>query len=1537
MKDKPLVIHDQVACKQHVKNNSMSKEEVRYELSYAQERVYSAIASDSDMICYNIPIAIALYEDFDAAKLKWAVTEAMKRHNSFGMSFHTHNGQIYQRENTIYEIEFITIVLSDSDILDFSNKREICALLNKNTKNFDLEKAPLLRAVLFQDYIDQKLLYLDVHHLVADGLSMTIFIDEVFSIYRGLKLVEVPMQYTDYIALEKDFQKSTAYIEQQKYWKAIFQDGYTALNLVTDYPRPAIRDFHGDYFEFEVEEELMNSLRKIGRKTNTSLYMICLCAFIILLYKQSRQEDITVGTVSSGRENSMFQNSIGMFAKTLPLRSFPKDEKTILEYLLEIKRIVLDSFQNSGYPYQAIVSDLLLQREVSRNPLFDVMFVYDAIEYNLSDEINKYEVIPIHSICSKFDFTLTIIENKQKLIAGFEYCTQLFGKDSIKMLSEEYVSILSAMANKINIRIQEINLVSDMMQDRIINSFGKHEAYYEIQENISGIFRQQAILHPDQLAVVCGKKSLTYKELDDISDKIAIAIIHKGICRGSIIGLMVQESVEIVVGILSILKAGCAYLPILPDYPLERILFMLEDSDASGLLTVSEYMRIVKWNCVMDMNRCAVQKMEKAELPHADVFQMAYVIYTSGTTGTPKGVIVEQKSILNLVYALKDAIYENDIETINVGLIAAFVFDGSVKQIFPSLLLGHTLYIAEKYEKMSGEALLNFIINNKLEMCDCTPSHIKIMLVSERKILNNHSFKCLCVGGETLSVSLAESFRNLFEPVRPKIINLYGPTETTGDATYFSMSEKMEGSLTVPIGKPLSNVEILILDNNKKVVPIGTPGEIYIGGAGLSRGYINNRNQNKEKFLSNPYCLKEIIYRTGDLGRWSSDGNIEFIGRCDRQIKIRGYRVELEEIERQISNYNGIKQVVVLDKEDASANRVVCAYIVANKEILVKELRGYLEEFLPQYMIPAQFYFLQQIPVTSNGKINKEELLNIKFEQYHSKVDEDITELQRVIIEVWQDVLCVNNISIHDNFYALGGDSIKAIQIISRLQKKGYTLEIKDILRHPYVSENCLQIKEGIPNSEQGAIIGSCVHTPIQKYFFEERYSKNSHFNQSLLLLAPNGMSQEAVLNTLKLIVSQHDLLRAKVNWESYNTGLIIQELDKFEITLSNFEVADEKEIDIEIKDIARSEQEKVSIEADTLFRCSLISSAAGDYLLLNASHLVVDGISWRIIMEDFFEYYEKFLHDTPFLYPLKTDSYKYWAEKMVIYANSQKLLQERVYWKKVCQHSTYNFKLKNKIAIRYAAYTKEITYKLSQKYTCKLSTKVNQVFGTDIDNILLAALCLTLDKHEEKEKYLYINLEGHGREKVIDDINITRTVGWFTSIYPVAIQFSSGNIREQIIYAKEALKQVPHKGVGFNFLKYSTESVYVKDIDFDNKPNIGFNYMGEVKSRENKGRFMILYENIENEIGSSIREPYLMNIISYIIDGEYIVTFHYSSSELEKEYVNQIAKSYISNLEQCIDYCSKKDRKEYTPSDFTAAENLSIEDLKIITQKFNS
>ena len=1351
-----------------------AEEKEYYPMSSAQKRTYFIQQMQPEAVTYNMPGSFKLTGEVRPDAIRAALQAVTDRHEILRTVFLMIDGEPVQKILDHVEADFEYVTSSESD----EN------LMTEFLKPFDLASGKLVRVKLVNKS-KYHLLMFDMHHIVSDGMSMNIFVKEIMAICNGEKLEPLTHQFKDY----SEWMRTRDLSNQAEYWKSQFYDEIPVLNMLTDYPRPQEQSYAGSKAEILLDETLSEKIKQLANKNEATAYMVFLAAAMVMLSKYSRQEDIVIGSPISGRTHKDAEGMLGMFVNTLAMRGKPEKNKTFSDFLAEIKETCLKAYENQEYPFEELVEAVNVQRDMSKNPMFDVMLVLqnnESTDIKLGD--NEAEGTGIKSTIAKFDMTFNIEEVGEKFYIVFEYCIDLFKEETAEQVVRHFEEVLKAVTSNAEQKLGDIEMVTETEKQLILNDFNATETEYPRDKTVVELFEEQVNKTPDNIALVFEDEKLTYEELNARVNSLAHKLREVGVKPDDFVAIIADRSIEMIVGIYGIIKAGGAYVPIDPTYTEDRIKYMFEDCAPKAVViyTLENIPGNIK---VVDLADSSVWEYGNENIEFVNKpSDLAYCIYTSGTTGTPKGTMLEHHGVVNLKYyfANRMEINEND----RVLQFANYIFDASVWEMTMALLNGAALVCVPRGLAQDTKAFNEYCAKNKVTVATLPPNYY----VQEDVKLN---LRLIITAGSESNKFILEKSKN------SDYINAYGPTETTVCATYWKRPEGF-GEATAPIGVPIDNFQAFIMNENN-LCGIGVPGELCIAGDGLARGYLNRPGLTAEKFVKNPFG-EGRMYRTGDFARWLTDGNIEYLGRIDEQVKIRGFRIELGEIESRIREIENIKDCVVIAKADASGDKAIYAYYTSDNEVSVSEIRDRLSERLPGYMVPAYMMQIESIPVTRNGKPDRRALPEIEVITAKEYIAPG-NEAEEAVCEAFSEILDVKKVGIQDNFFELGGDSIKAIRIISKLRNTGYTATVKDLMNRKTVEKIAIAIKRNTEEIryEQGEVTGKVELTPIIKSFEEWKLAKPEHFNQAIMV-SVTGIENEVIKQAIEELVKHHDILRAVYR----NNELEI-------LPIAESKLCDFYEFDYsQVEDKHKAVEEKcteiqgnIDLANGPLVKIAVFELGETKQMMFCIHHLVVDGVSWRILSEDFQSAVSQIKAGKKVILPDKTASFIEWSKKLKEYG--EKLISnENEYWKKASAkiaegHVTGEY-TETEAGHAVAEFSKETTE--------KLLTKSGNAYGAKVDEVLLAGLARAVGRITG-QKSVAIKLEGHGREEIHEPVLIDRTVGWFTNVYAVSLECSEDN-DESIINVKDTIRSIPNMGMGYGYTEHEEE------------PDICFNYLGD-------------------------------------------------------------------------------------------------------------
>jgi amino acid adenylation domain-containing protein/non-ribosomal peptide synthase protein (TIGR01720 family) len=1573
---------------EHIEREHLRKGEGRIEptardgappLSFAQQRLWFLSHLDSEGASYNLPAAVRLRGRLDILALERALSEVVHRHESLRTTFAEVEGRAVQvvAPSLALTIPRLDLSREPNEVREERLREEAAG---EARRPFDLSRGPLLRARLLVLGEEDHVALLTMHHIVSDGWSMGVLIREIAALYEAFvvgkpsPLAPLAIQYVDFARWQRQWLEGGRIQEQLSYWKQKLA-GAPALELPLDRPRPPVQTFHGASHRFALPEDLAAGIRRLCRAQGVTLYMALLAAFKALLTRITGQTDLCLGSPIANRNRAELEGLIGFFVNTLVLRTDLSNDPTFCELLARVRETALGAYAHQDLPFERLVEELAPVRDLSRTPLFQSVFSLQSAplsELELSGL--TLSPIPIESGTSKFDLTLEVTESAGNLRCAFEFNTDLFERSSIERLAGHFTRLLESAVAEPKRRIGELALLSDEERETLLAAWNRTDRAFPREQTIVGLVEEQVAKAPEAIAVVFEEERLSYGELDSRANRLARRLGELGAGPDCLVGILLPRSSSMVVAQLAALKAGAAYIPLDPSYPAERLRFMLGDSRARVLLTrqglledlqLDAEIRVV---CIppvgdqpiplipsaaqrsrgtsaqngaprlrasgptlgviggvtssaksdsrsMDRDLAALAP-ETADgcTARASPRDLAYVIYTSGSTGTPKGVAVEHRALMRLV-AWHNATYGVRSGT-RAAQLAGPAFDAAAWELWPALASGASIEIVPDEVRLSPARLLEWLAAQRIAIAFAPTALAEVLI--RQPLPQGLALETLLTGGDKLQ-------RGVPPGLPFSVVNHYGPTESAVVTTCALVGdEPLPGA--PPIGKPIDNTKVYVLDRNRELVPVGAAGELCIGGEGLARGYLHHRRLTAERFIPDPFGANPggRLYCTGDLVRYRADGNLEFLGRIDRQVKVRGFRVELGDIEAALAQHPAIREAVVVARPERDGEKRLVAYFVAGQSLGIGELRAFLARKIPEHMLPSAFIPLAAMPLTANGKIDRDALpapdgarpmLEVAFAAPH-------TEPQKVLAGLWSELLGVEQVGIHDNFFELGGDSILSIQVIARARQRGLTISPRQIFEHQTIASLAAAASSAPAIvAEQGPVTGPVPLTPIQAWFFDQKLPAPRHFNQSLVFEVEPGFRPELLRPCFERLLEHHDALRLRLRAAESGWGQSIAEREEHDVVeLVDLSALPEPARHAAMEERADELQASLDLENGPILRVAFFDRGSGSpgRLLILVHHVAIDGVSWRILLEDLQSLYQSLSRGGAPSLPPKTTSFKHWAEHLREYARSNGLQQELGHWSSIAQRPCAAIPLDHSEGANTFGSVRHLTVGLEESETQALLHEVPGAYRTQINDVLLTALSLTLARWSGGERIL-VDLEGHGREELSPEVDLSRTVGWFTSLYPVALDLTHPeDLGATLKSVKEQLRSVPRKGIGYGILRYLSQDLQssgaLRPIP---RPAVGFNYLGQARSL---GSLRLAAESAGREHDPLGLRAHLLDLTAVIKDGRLLATWMYSDQLHERQTVDRLAQSFLADLRRLIAHCLSPEIGGCTPSDFPLA-----------------
>nr|WP_295871847.1 non-ribosomal peptide synthetase [uncultured Chitinophaga sp.] len=1516
------------AARKHYRPLEKAEAKEAYQLSSAQQRLFFLHEMDRTALIYNMPFAIRLKGKHHPEKLNEAFNKMIDRHESLRTSFVLADHEPVQKIAAA-----VPFTIAD---LGHADDTAIQGMAKAFVRPFNLGEAPLMRAGLIHLATDEHILLVDMHHIISDGISQLHFKDDFIHFYNNEALPALPLQYRDYAVWQQTDAQQENMALQRNFWLQEYAGEIPVLELPVDFARPRIMEYKGDSVVFELDERETIGLKLLAGAEGATMYMTLLSVFNVLLGRLSGQEDVVVGAPAAGRFDQDLQGVIGMFVNTLALRNFPAGHKTFREFLGEVKVKTLDCLSHQLYPYEMLIDALKPDRDVSRNPLFDVMFSYNAAE-PVSREMPgvTMEHFPLERSVAMFDLTLTATESNNRIILDLEFCSSLFRKEKVQKIAGYFRELVAAVLVNPDEKISALEMLPAAERYQLLHEFNNTSRPYRNEDTFVSVFEDCVRRFSQHTAVVHNNESYSYHELNELANRIASFLQAREMPAGKIVPLLVQRSIYLIACMIGIQKAGYAFLAIDTRNPASRVEKILTDCQPMVIIAAADQIHLVPQHV----------QTELVLLDAADPGQpfwgygagnlstapaaadLAYCIYTSGSTGEPKGVLLHHQGMVNHFRGLIELLHLGEAD--RFAQTAECSFDIYVVQALMLLITGGCTHIVDREDVLDPQRLALLLQTVNITLLELVPSMVKSLVAAFDDTMAKVALRWFITCGEKITTDQVAEWYRVFPEI--PLVNAYGPAETSDDVTAYIIPVDLPGTdvTNIPIGKPLPNIHLHILNQDLKLCPVGVKGEICIAGIAVGKGYWNNSQETKRKFVDNPYNDKNepgynVIYRTGDIGYWLEDGNIAFLGRNDSLVKVRGARIETGEVEKALLSVAGMENVVVLV---AGSEKLLCAWFTATQAYETAILRQLVAERLPDYMIPQYFIRLEKFPLTINGKVDKK-ALPLPAPDTLKELIAPQTAREQILHQVWRQVLRTENIGVTDNFFLLGGDSIKSIQIKSRLRAAGYDMSVKDLFTDQTIRGLAKKLKEINAVSDQLAVTGRSKLTPIQQRHFDVSGNHADHYNQSVLLNFPIGISGDTVRIIFQKLQEHHDALRMIFVYEQ---GEVCQEnlAPQIAVSLEEYDWKKEPDGHGKLGRQADKIQAGMDLGSAPLVKLGLFHLPDGSRLLIVVSHLVIDGVSWRILFEDIATLYRQVEAQQPLSLPLKTDAFLHWRSCLQKHADSAEF--STTCWKDIlgrpftplpCDFPGGSPENKHSAA----------SFLLNTRETASLLTDVHMAFTTRINDLLLTALMMSV-----KELYgiseLLIELETHGRDE-IQGANVSRTVGWFTSLYPVRLSVSNNNLTDMIRGVKETLKSIPDNGRDYLIYKYLHPD-FAKDFPggLPAAP-VSFNYLGQFDDDVQHDIYSLAQESRGRETDPERAAEYEWDIIGQVVAGQFSLQLNYNAARYRPDTISKLMTLYKKALQELIAHCTGYGKVMLSPSDITC-NKLPMAILDVLQQEY--
>ena len=1482
-----------------------------YPLSATQEGMLFHAIAQKDGGSYFEQNYLTLEGNLDYECFEKAYSKLIETYDIFRTVFlYEQLPSTYQVVKAAKDVEF-NISMNDLTLLTPDKQeetvQEYCKL--DKQKGFELSQGSLMRVKIFKTASNTWKIVWSDHHILMDGWCLKIVIDKLMDYYKELtqgkelKVIK-PVQYSEYIEwLQKqDMEDASAYWKKQLSGYTRPNELYKLKGIATDKQTEQIAT---------VNAEISHKLMKEAKDRGVTLNACMQAAWAVTLMRYCDTQDVVYGSVVSGRSADIegVESIVGLFISTLPVRVQALSGMRFMELAKQVMASCADADKYSYYP----LAEVQKYTEYG-NELFDHIFVFENYEF-IKKGAQKEQLFKIVEASAEestnYDMTIVVLP-REELQISFTYKESVFASSFVSQMMRHYQNVLAQIADNMDCLVDELEVLDEIDYTELNMDEAFSIGYPHA--TIHSIFEEQVRKYPEKIAITYEDENYTYKEVDNLANRIANTLLKKGIQKRDIVGILIEKGAKAIITALGILKAGGVYMPLDPGYPIERLEFMIEDSQASYVIMNHEnYGILIKDKCI-DWSKDIIEDISRPEVALEEETP-AYIIYTSGTTGKPKGAMISHKNVVRLFFN-DQCIYDFTEEDIWV-MFHSFSFDFSVWEMYGALLYGGRLIIISKDFARDTYKFVKMLESEKVTVLNQTPSAFNsLSLQLELEPNTELKVRYLIFGGEKLHPAVLKSFHNSYPECR--IINMYGITETTVHVSYKEISDEEIKTNVSDIGVPIPTLGILLADSRLKPVPKGMQGEILVWGEGVCLGYIRRPELTEKKFIQYQCNGREVYtYRSGDTGRYI-EGGLEYIGRIDHQVKIRGHRIELGEIKNAILKNDKIEDCIILVDETADQEKYVVAYYQKKKEIDVHKLRRFLEDYLPEYMMPAYFIEIQEIPLNQNGKVDRKALPKPEVQVNQNNYAKPENEMQEYVVNVWQDILKYEPIGIDDNYFEIGGDSIKVIKILSRMHSDGYQFEVADLFAHPTIREfyTCIHANKNV--YEQDEISGEARLTPVQQRLVQDEAIFTEQYNQAVMLHTDEHLVIESLQYALKQIVIHHDALRCVYDKEQsclkYRTVEECPNID--EIKVVDLQGMNEEQVNGTIQERCDKEEAKVHLGASKLYSMTVFVTDSGDYILFIVHHMVVDVVSWSAISEDLVAlYYGKTNNQVSKLLS-KTMSFKEWGELM----NSAEFQQEMrnrytALWKMMAgKKASAVFDTTD-----YGTFsdTKSVHIELSPEETKELTEKSLAVTGANMEEVLLTLVLRGVIQCTGQE-CIAIDLESNGRIIRYKEYDLSRTVGWFTAIYPMVVE-NETDVISMICQTKENRRKVRNIEYTFGLLNMGDKEKTSFVV-----PQLSFNYLGEISSEINGFERSNL--SIGKPVGDKLKRWYAIDISCSIQDGILRFSLDYSKNVVSDDLAEKIADTIKAEISNAIIQLREQNDRIMTPSDYNV--ELSMDEL---------
>jgi pyochelin synthetase len=1489
------------------------------------------------------------FVDLELSRFEQAWQQLIERHDMLRVIIQSDGKQRILKQVPEYKIKVFDLKGKNSEIVT-SQLAEIREQLSHEILPAD--QWPLFKIQAAQLDNDETRIFISVDILITDDQSLELLNREFVQLCQNLdfKLPSLKLSFRDYVLAEIELENSKIYRDSLKYWQKRIPNFPPAPELPLQKNLAAVKYPHFVRRQAKLEAETWQSLKFKAAQANITPSGVLLAAFaeILTLWSKSPQFTLNLTLFNRLPLHPQVDEIVGYFTSLslLEINNSGKDS-----FINRAQRIQKQFWKDIDHRY---VSGVKVLRELARTQnrvfgaLMPVVFTSTLLNNTSNDSSTSLpesteDTLETYSISQTPQVYLDhqIGESEGTLHFNWDAVEELFPDDVLDDMFATYCDFLDRLASEDEIWQAKMLQLLPPAQVKQIVEVNSTEATLAKGELLHSLFFDRVALQPDKLAIITSDRTLTYQELSDRINQLGQQLRQLGAKPNQLIAVVMEKGWEQVVAVLAILAAGAAYVPIDPELPRERRFHLIEQGEVQWVLTQSWLDNSLEWSD--SLIRLSVDTQEISEIyaplePIQNVDDLAYVIYTSGSTGSPKGVAIDHQGVVNTILDINKRFEVRDSD--RVLAISSLSFDLSVYDIFGTLAAGGTIVIPDAADAKSPEHWVKLIAQHQVTVWNSVPALMQMLVeyARDRSNVELNSLRLALLSGDWIPLTLPDAIRTLAEGIQ--IIGLGGATEASIWSIAYPITTVDSSWKSIPYGKPLTNQRFYVLNDILEPCPIWVKGALYIGGIGLSKGYWRDEEKTNFGFITHP-VTGERLYCTGDRGRYLPDGNIEFLGREDLQVKIRGYRVELGEIEAALEQHPSIQTAIVTTVGKQHSHKSLVAYFLLRGELTISndELHSFLSKRLPKYTIPAIFVRLDKLPLSSNGKVDRHSLPIPDIAQLQSKVNFVVprSSTEKALVDIWSEILGVKKIGIHDNFFELGGDSILSIQIVAKAHQIGLNLTSVQIFEHQTIAELALVVKTTSKNvAEQGLVTGSFPLIPIQKWFFEQNFHVPHHWNQAVLLETKQAINPLLLEQALQVLQQHHDILRLCFEQRSHDCKPFIVSEPLTSLTQVDLSHISSDQLQAKITKVANYFQTSLNLFEGPLLRVGLLNLGANrsSRLLIVIHHLIVDGVSWRILLEDLQIIYQQLTKEKTIILPIKTTSFKQWAERLQTYAQSQELQTQLNGWLTMLSQPIKSLPVDYSNGDKEVRKDRTISVALNFEETQALLYEIPRVYETQINDVLLTALAKAFSQYMG-ENSLLIDMEGHGREELFSDYNLSRTVGWFTSIYPVLLNLSSSeDIGTNLKAIQKQLLSMPQDKIGYGLLKYlNQDQEAIKLLESLPKAEVLFNYLGQFDQvLAESSLFKAASESSGEAENPSNSMPYLLSISAAIELGKLKIGVVYDENLYRFSTIETLAQGFVEALRSLISHCQSARVENFNP-DLSLVE-LTQEELDLALEQ---